>query len=148
MKKRQYLPHNCSDKGFKQGYCVDQTLSSLHGGSLEITRTVPFNNLNPTKKHLDRDEVDEDQLLILLHPLITFLKCISGWITQFKSMLYLWRPTHIRYTKLLTYTLEVLQLLLEMWPGPLASFSPGDCPPILSLPSNKRIIAVVGQILQ
>ena len=56
---------------------------------MEITLTVPCNNMNPTKKHLDRDEVDEDQLLILLHPLITFLKCISGWITQFKSMLYL-----------------------------------------------------------
>ena len=38
-------------KGFK-GFIVNQTLSSLHGRTLEITLTVPLNNLNIT--HLFR----------------------------------------------------------------------------------------------
>ena len=38
-------------KGFK-GFIVNLTLSSLHGRTLEITLTVPLNNLNIT--HLFR----------------------------------------------------------------------------------------------
>ena len=37
-----YLIHTRSDKAFK-GTVVNQTLTSLPGGSLEITLTVPFN---------------------------------------------------------------------------------------------------------
>ena len=40
---RQYLPHYWSDKGFL-GTVVNQALSSLDGGSLKITLTVPFNH--------------------------------------------------------------------------------------------------------
>ena len=38
--KRRYLPHFRSDKAFKETV-VNWALSSLHGGSLEFTLTVP-----------------------------------------------------------------------------------------------------------
>ena len=42
LEKRQYLPHYCSDNGFVSTI-VDRTFLSLHGGSLNITLTVPLN---------------------------------------------------------------------------------------------------------
>ena len=42
LKKRHYLQHYWSDKGFKSTF-VNRVLPSLHGGSLEITLTVPLN---------------------------------------------------------------------------------------------------------
>ena len=41
LEKRQYLPHYWSDDSFK-GNVWNQALTSLHGGSLQITRTVPI----------------------------------------------------------------------------------------------------------
>ena len=46
--KRQYLAHYCLDK-YVNGNVVNQSLSSLHKGSLEIMLSVPlwcFSNLN------------------------------------------------------------------------------------------------------
>ena len=40
--KNAYLIHTWSDEAFK-GTVVNRTMSSLHGGSLEITLTVPIN---------------------------------------------------------------------------------------------------------
>jgi len=41
-KKRQFLPHYWSDKGFI-GNVVDWVLQSLHKGFFEIALTVPLN---------------------------------------------------------------------------------------------------------
>ena len=41
VRKRRYLPHFLSDKSFV--YVVHPAFLSLHGGSLEITLTVPLN---------------------------------------------------------------------------------------------------------
>ena len=40
--QRQFLPHFLSDLSFK-GTVVNRALLSFHGGSLEITLTVPLN---------------------------------------------------------------------------------------------------------
>ena len=40
-----YLTHNWAERAFK-GTVVNRALASLHGGSLEITLTVPFAGLN------------------------------------------------------------------------------------------------------
>ena len=42
VRKRRYLPHFWSDKGFK-GIVGNRTMLSLHGGSFNITLTVPSN---------------------------------------------------------------------------------------------------------
>ena len=47
--KRQYLPYFWSENGFK-GTVVNLALPSLHGGSLEITRTIVVNILQ-LKRH-------------------------------------------------------------------------------------------------
>ena len=39
LEKRQYLPHFCSNKGYKG---LNWALPSLYGGSREITLTVPL----------------------------------------------------------------------------------------------------------
>ena len=44
VEKRKYLPHYWSDKVFK-GTVVHRVLSSLHGGSFEITLTVPLGSV-------------------------------------------------------------------------------------------------------
>ena len=44
LEKRQYLLRYWSDKGFN-GTVVNQVLSSVQGGSLEILRTVPLSSL-------------------------------------------------------------------------------------------------------
>ena len=52
LEKRQYLLHYGSDKGFK-GTAVNLSLSSLHGGSLEITLNLPnteFKEFEPRLK--------------------------------------------------------------------------------------------------
>jgi len=41
QEKRLHLPHSLSDNGYL-GTVVNHELPPLHGGSLEITRTVPF----------------------------------------------------------------------------------------------------------
>ena len=41
LEKRRYLPHFLSDKGFK-GTVVNRALSSLPGGFLKPTLTVPL----------------------------------------------------------------------------------------------------------
>ena len=41
LEKRRYFPHFSSNKSFK-GTVVNRTLPSLHGGSLQITFTVPL----------------------------------------------------------------------------------------------------------
>ena len=46
LEDRRYLPHYGSDQGFK-GTVVNRTLPSLHGGSLENTRTVPLITILP-----------------------------------------------------------------------------------------------------
>ena len=44
LEKRQYLPHYWSVKYFK-GTVVNREMPSLHGGSLEITLSVPLMSL-------------------------------------------------------------------------------------------------------
>ena len=48
-KKRRYLPHNWSDKGFK-GTVVNRAWASLNVGSHEITPTVPLSHGDTLQK--------------------------------------------------------------------------------------------------
>ena len=76
IKKRHYPPHYRSDKGCK-GTVANQTLPSLHGGSLEISLTVPLKLILPLK---DVPEV-KDHVYIYFFYLFNGLSFVLNYLS-------------------------------------------------------------------
>ena len=77
LEKRQYLPHYWSDKGLK-GTLVTRAVSTCHGGSLEITLTVPLIYFASTFLH---EEIKKYKMETYLNvwPLILTLDTEIRW---------------------------------------------------------------------
>ena len=97
--KQLNLIHTWSDKAFK-GIVVNQTLSSLHGGSLEITPTVPLITpclLQDAERILDAPDLLNDYYLNLVD-----WSCNNHLAVALGAHVYIWNRISGSITPLLS----------------------------------------------